>query len=56
MHVYRVPLASEFRDVSPFRGLGVFEYEDARFFHGRAKAIATAKERLEQRAAAAGQA
>ena len=52
VHVYRVPLASEFRGVSPFRGLSVFEYEDARFFHGRTKAIATAKERLEQRAAA----
>jgi len=51
VHVYRVPLASEFRDVSPFRGLSVFEYEDARFFNGRAKAIATAKTRLEQQAA-----
>ncbi len=52
VHVYRVPLASEFRDVSPFRGLSVFEYEHARFFHGRAKAIAMATERLEQQAAA----
>jgi len=46
VHVYRVPLASEFHDVSPFRGLSVFDYGDARFFHGRSQAITTAKERL----------
>ena len=50
VHVFRVPLPSEFQDISPFRGLGVFEYEDARFFHGRTKAITTAMERLRQRA------
>ena len=51
VRVYRVPLASEFLETSPYRGLDVFEYEHADIFHGRAKAIATTKERLEQQAA-----
>ncbi len=51
VRVYRVPLASEFLERSPFRGLDVFEYEHADLFHGRAKAIATTKDRLQQQAA-----
>lgn len=50
VHVYRVPLRSEFQSVSPFRGLDVFDYDDARFFHGRTRAIATAMERLRHQA------
>ncbi len=52
VRVYRVPLVSEEQVTSPFRGLDVFEYEHADLFFGRAHAIATTKERLEQQAAA----
>ena len=40
VQVYRVPLASEARTTSPFRGLEVFEFEHADIFHGRGGAIA----------------
>jgi class 3 adenylate cyclase len=52
VRVYRVPLASEYRESSPFRGLRVFEYEHADIFHGRTRVIAKMLERLEQQAAA----
>ena len=52
VHVYRVPLASEFLERSPYRGLSVFEFGDAAIFHGRARAIEITKERLEKQAAA----
>src|SRR5262245_43905948 len=51
VHAYRIPLASEERVVSPFRGLDVFEFENADLFFGRARAIAACMERLEQLAA-----
>ena len=42
IRVYRVPLASEERITSPFRGLDPFEFEHAGLFFGRASAIAAA--------------
>src|SRR5207249_5218653 len=51
VHAYRVPLTSEEQIKSPFRGLDVFEFENASLFFGRARAIATCTERLEQLAA-----
>src|SRR5262249_37151963 len=51
VHAYRIPLASEERVVSPFRGLDVFEFENADLFFGRARAIVACMERLEQLAA-----
>ena len=51
VHAYRVPIASEERVCSPFRGLDVFEFENADLFFGRARAIAACMERLEQLAA-----
>lgn len=51
VHVYRVPLASEEHVRSPFRGLDVFDFDHADLFFGRARAIATCTERLEQLAA-----
>src|SRR5262245_8196793 len=51
VHAYRVPLASEEQARSPFRGLEVFEFENAEFYFGRARAIAACTERLEQQAA-----
>jgi DNA replication protein DnaC len=36
---------------SPFRGLDFFDFDDAHLFYGRARAIATCTERLEQLAA-----
>ncbi len=50
VQVYRVPLASEFLETSPFRGLDVFEYEHADIFHGRAQAIKVTRERLQEQA------
>ena len=52
VQVYRVPLASEARTTSPFRGLDVFEFEHADIFHGRGGAIAAAQARLEGQATA----
>lgn len=52
VHVYRISLETEFKEISPFRGLGTFEFEHSRFFHGRAKAVETVKDRLETQAAA----
>ena len=51
MRAYRVPLASEEQVRSPFRGLDVFEFENADLFFGRARAIAACIERLQQLAA-----
>lgn len=51
VHVYRISLETEFREISPFRGLGTFEFEHSRFFHGRTHAIQMVKERLEAQAA-----
>src|SRR5262245_43921591 len=51
VHAYRVPLASEEQIKSPFRGLDVFDFDHAHLFFGRARAIATCTERLEQLAA-----
>ncbi len=50
VQVFRVPLASEARTKSPFRGLEVFEFEHADIFYGRGAAIAASKERLVQQA------
>lgn len=36
---------------SPFRGLAAFQFEHAEIFHGRTRAIAEAKDRLQRRAA-----
>ena len=52
VRVYRVPLASEFLETSPFRGLDVFEYEHAGIFHGRARAIEVTRDRLQRQAEA----
>ncbi len=51
VRAYRVPLASEEQVKSPFRGLDAFEFDHADLFFGRARAIATCTERLEQLAA-----
>ena len=51
VRAYRVPLSSEEQVRSPFRGLDVFEYENADLFFGRARAIAACTERLQQLAA-----
>ena len=48
VRAYRVPLASEEQVRSPFRGLDVFEFENADLFFGRARAIAACTERLQQ--------
>ena len=52
VRAYRVPLASEERVKSPFRGLEAFDFEHADLFFGRASAIRACIERLEQLAAA----
>ncbi|CAN5394177.1 adenylate/guanylate cyclase domain-containing protein [soil metagenome] len=51
IRAYRVPLASEEQVGSPFRGLDAFDFDHAGLFFGRARAIATCTERLEQLAA-----
>lgn len=51
VRAYRVPLSSEAQVSSPYRGLDVFEYENADLFFGRARAIAACMERLQQLAA-----
>jgi hypothetical protein len=51
VRAYRVPLATEKRATSPFRGLDKFEFDHADLFFGRAHAIASCLERLEQLAA-----
>ena len=51
VRAYRVPLASEEQVSSPFRGLDVFEFENADLFFGRARAITACTERLQQLAA-----
>ncbi|OWK21212.1 hypothetical protein AJ88_20300 [Mesorhizobium amorphae CCBAU 01583] len=51
MRAYRVPLASEEQVRSPFRGLDVFEFENADLFFGRARAITACTERLHHLAA-----
>ena len=51
VRAYRVPLSSEEQVRSPFRGLDVFEYENADLFFGRSRAIAACTERLQQLAA-----
>ena len=51
VRVYRVPLASEERVKSPFRGLDAFDFDHADLFFGRARAIAACTDRLEQLAA-----
>ncbi|MFT5501057.1 MAG: WD40 repeat protein/class 3 adenylate cyclase, partial [Woeseiaceae bacterium] len=47
---FRVPLASEVRTTSPYRGLDTFEFEHSEFFYGRSSAITSTKERLERQA------
>ena len=51
VRAYRVPLASEERVKSPFRGLDAFDFDHADLFFGRARAIAACTDRLEQLAA-----
>src|SRR5207248_371647 len=51
VRAYRVPLASEEQISSPFRGLDAFDFDHADLFFGRARAIATCTDRLEQLAA-----
>ena len=51
IRAYRVPLSSEEQVKSPFRGLEVFEFENADLFFGRTRAIAACTERLQQLAA-----
>ena len=51
VRAYRVPLASEEQVRSPFRGLDVFEFENADLFFGRARVITACIERLQQLAA-----
>lgn len=51
VRAYRVPLSSEEQVRSPFRGLEVFEFENADLFFGRTRAIAACTERLQQLAA-----
>ncbi len=50
IRAFRVPLASEIRTTSPYRGLDAFEFEHADFYYGRTSAIAATEERLERQA------
>jgi WD40 repeat protein/class 3 adenylate cyclase len=51
VRVYGVPIPSENRAISPFRGLDSFDFDHADLFFGRTHAIASCVERLEQLAA-----